>query len=53
MDAIRQGLMLVLLFTGCAPAATSPRSAAEIMAEAKAQAAAQRKTVFLIFHASW
>jgi hypothetical protein len=53
MDAIRQSLILVMLFAGPGAAAVTPRSAAEVMDEAKAQAAARQKTIFLIFDASW
>jgi hypothetical protein len=54
MDAIRQSLILVTtLFAGLGVAGVPPRSAAEVMDEAKAQAAAQQKTIFLIFDASW
>ena len=53
MDTIRQSAIAVLLFTGLGAPATNPPSAAEIMTAAKAQAAAQQKTIFLIFDASW
>jgi hypothetical protein len=53
MDAMLRSLILVLLFTGLGTPATNPPSAAEIMAAAKAQAAAQGKPIFLIFGASW
>lgn len=53
MDAIRQSLILVMFFANFGAAGVAPRSTAEVMAEAKAQAAAQQKTIFLIFDASW
>jgi len=53
MDTIRQTVIAVLLFTPLGAPAANPPSAAEIMTAAKAQAAAQGKTIFLIFDASW
>ncbi len=47
------GLMLVLMFAVPSLAAESPTSAEEVLAQARAQAAEQHKTIFLIFSASW
>ena len=51
MLPVRFGVAVALLAGGLQ--AQPPRPATEILAEAQATAAAQRKTVWLIFHASW
>ena len=48
---LRQFVIAVLFLAGAA--AQSPPPASEVMAEAKAQATAQHKQIFLMFHASW
>jgi Thioredoxin-like len=52
MRVIPRCLTAVLLFASLG-AAASPPSAAAVMSEAKAQAAAQGKSILLIFDASW
>jgi len=51
--AISSALPLALLATTLGLAADPPRAAGEILAEAETTAAAQHKTIFLMFHASW
>ena len=49
----RRALVLALLIGIFALAAQTPPPAAQVLDEAKAQAAAGQKNIFLIFHASW
>lgn len=53
MNKIIRNLAAVLMLTSLGAAAATPTSADQVMSEAKAQAAAQGKSVFLIFDASW
>jgi hypothetical protein len=53
MRKIQQGLTLALLVMGLGLTAQKAPSAEQVLAEAKAQAAAQGKNIFVLFGASW